>query len=40
MPVFVGMPGAIGIARQAGYRNVLTLDMGGTSTDVALIEGG
>src|SRR6266849_1852049 len=35
-----GVAGAIGIARQAGYRNVLTLDMGGTSTDVALIEGG
>jgi N-methylhydantoinase A len=35
-----GVAGAIAIARQAGYRNVLTLDMGGTSTDVALIEGG
>jgi len=28
------------VARQAGYENLLTLDMGGTSTDVALIEDG
>lgn len=28
------------IARMAGYPNVITLDMGGTSCDVALIEGG
>lgn len=32
-----GVAGALWIARQAGYRNLLTLDMGGTSTDVALI---
>ncbi|MDP6345371.1 MAG: hydantoinase/oxoprolinase family protein [Alphaproteobacteria bacterium] len=35
-----GVTGAIWIARQAGYENLLTFDMGGTSTDVALIEGG
>ena len=32
-----GVAGALWIAKQAGYRNMLTLDMGGTSTDVALI---
>ena len=32
-----GVAGALWIARQAGYQNLLTLDMGGTSTDVALI---
>ena len=35
-----GVSGAIWIAKQAGYENLLTFDMGGTSTDVALIEGG
>lgn len=35
-----GVTGALWIARQAGYTNLLTLDMGGTSTDVALVEGG
>ncbi|MDA1099530.1 MAG: hydantoinase/oxoprolinase family protein [Proteobacteria bacterium] len=35
-----GVTGAIWIAKQAGYENLLTFDMGGTSTDVALIEGG
>lgn len=35
-----GVTGAVWIARQAGYENLLTLDMGGTSTDVALIEDG
>jgi N-methylhydantoinase A len=35
-----GVAGALWAANQADYRNVLTLDMGGTSTDVALIEGG
>jgi N-methylhydantoinase A len=35
-----GVAGVIWIANQAGYRNLLTLDMGGTSTDVALIEDG
>jgi N-methylhydantoinase A len=35
-----GVAGALWVARNAGFPNVLTLDMGGTSTDVALIEGG
>ena len=35
-----GVSGALWVARQAGYENLLTLDMGGTSTDVALIENG
>jgi N-methylhydantoinase A len=35
-----GVSGAIWIAKQAGYENLLTFDMGGTSTDVALIENG
>lgn len=35
-----GVSGALWIALQAGFRNVLTIDMGGTSTDVALIEQG
>ena len=35
-----GVSGALWVARQAGYGNLLTLDMGGTSTDVALIENG
>ena len=35
-----GVAGALWIARQAGYDNLLTFDMGGTSTDVALIERG
>jgi N-methylhydantoinase A len=34
-----GVVGAWERARQAGFRNVLTFDMGGTSTDVALCEG-
>ncbi len=33
-----GVAGALFVARNAGFPNVLTLDMGGTSTDVALIE--
>ena len=33
-----GVAGAVWVARNAGHPNVLTLDMGGTSTDVALIE--
>jgi N-methylhydantoinase A len=33
-----GVAGAVWVARNAGLANVLTLDMGGTSTDVALIE--
>jgi N-methylhydantoinase A len=35
-----GVAGALWIARQSGHENLLTFDMGGTSTDVALIEGG
>lgn len=35
-----GVAGAVWVAKHAGFRNVLTLDMGGTSTDVALIEDG
>ena len=35
-----GVSGAIWMARQAGYDNLLTFDMGGTSTDVALIQNG
>jgi N-methylhydantoinase A len=35
-----GVSGAIWIATQAGFKNLLTLDMGGTSTDVALVQDG
>jgi N-methylhydantoinase A len=35
-----GVAGALWVAKTAGYENILTLDMGGTSTDVALIEKG
>jgi len=35
-----GVVGAFHIARESGYRDVITFDMGGTSTDVALCEGG
>ena len=35
-----GVAGALWIAGQSGHSHLLTLDMGGTSTDVALIEGG
>jgi len=35
-----GVAGAQWIAREAGFDKVLTFDMGGTSTDVALIENG
>ncbi len=35
-----GVTGALWLAKQAGYSNLLTLDMGGTSTDVALIQDG
>lgn len=34
-----GVIGAYHIARLAGYTRVITLDMGGTSTDVALLDG-
>jgi N-methylhydantoinase A len=33
-----GVTGALWVAKNAGFRNILTLDVGGTSTDVALIE--
>ncbi len=33
-----GVAGAVWVASNSGHANVLTLDMGGTSTDVALIE--
>lgn len=35
-----GVSGAIWVATQAGFRNLLTFDMGGTSTDVALVQDG
>ena len=35
-----GVAGAVWVAKSADVKNVLTLDMGGTSTDVALIENG
>ncbi|MCH7508442.1 MAG: hydantoinase/oxoprolinase family protein [Proteobacteria bacterium] len=35
-----GVSGAVWIARQAGFDNLLTFDMGGTSTDVALVQNG
>ena len=35
-----GVSGAIWIASQAGQKDLLTLDMGGTSTDVALVQNG
>ena len=35
-----GVSGAIWIAKQSGYEDLLTFDMGGTSTDVALIQKG
>jgi N-methylhydantoinase A len=35
-----GVTGALWSARNAGMKNILTLDVGGTSTDVALIENG
>ena len=33
-----GVAGAVWVARQAGFSNLLTFDMGGTSTDVALVQ--
>jgi N-methylhydantoinase A len=35
-----GVAGALWVGRQAGFPNLLTFDMGGTSTDVALIQNG
>lgn len=34
-----GVAGALDIARRAGFENILTFDMGGTSTDVSLCPG-
>jgi len=33
-----GVAGAVWVAEQTGYRDFLTIDMGGTSTDVALVQ--
>lgn len=35
-----GVVGALGHAGRSGYRDIITLDMGGTSTDVSLVTGG
>ncbi|MGE0734183.1 MAG: hydantoinase/oxoprolinase family protein [Alphaproteobacteria bacterium] len=35
-----GVTGALWTARQSGFKNLITFDMGGTSTDVALIQEG
>ncbi len=35
-----GVSGALWIAKQSGFKNLITFDMGGTSTDVALIQNG
>ncbi|MEE2612048.1 MAG: hydantoinase/oxoprolinase family protein, partial [Pseudomonadota bacterium] len=35
-----GVSGAIWIAKQAGFENLMTFDMGGTSTDVSLVKNG
>jgi N-methylhydantoinase A len=35
-----GVSGAIWVASQAGHKNLLTFDMGGTSTDVCLVQDG
>jgi N-methylhydantoinase A len=35
-----GVVGALGLARRSGFEDVITLDMGGTSTDVSLVAGG
>jgi N-methylhydantoinase A len=35
-----GVAGALFVARKAGYDDILTFDMGGTSTDVALCQNG
>ncbi len=34
-----GVVGAHAVARPAGFRSIISFDMGGTSTDVALVEG-
>lgn len=33
-----GVSGAVWVCKQAGFRNLLTFDMGGTSTDVCLVQ--
>ncbi len=35
-----GVSGALWVARQSGFANLVTFDMGGTSTDVALVQNG
>lgn len=35
-----GVVGAMGVAERSGFKNIITLDMGGTSTDVSLIADG
>ena len=35
-----GVIGAMGVAARSGFKNIITLDMGGTSTDVSLISNG
>lgn len=35
-----GVAGAVWVAGQAGFPNIITFDMGGTSTDVCLVEAG
>ena len=35
-----GVAGALEVAKRAGYQDILTFDMGGTSTDVALCQNG
>ncbi len=34
-----GVTGAVWVAEQCGFRDLITFDMGGTSTDVALVQG-
>jgi N-methylhydantoinase A len=34
-----GVTGAVGVAELCGHRDLITFDMGGTSTDVALVQG-
>jgi hypothetical protein len=34
-----GVAGAFAVARTAGFENIITIDMGGTSSDISLCEG-
>jgi N-methylhydantoinase A len=34
-----GVTGAVWVAEQCGYQDLITFDMGGTSTDIALVQG-